>query len=452
MPETTKQLAAFAIRPEAGLPEAVAHEAKRALVNWLGCALGGTHHPSTEIALAATAAVSGDDGATVLGRRERLGGLDAAFANCFASSANAFDDTHLATVIHPTGPVASALLAAAEGRPVSGRAFLEALALGIEVECRLAMMLVAPPAEAELGWYLTGTTGGVGAAAGVARLLGLDLQRTAWAFGIAASQASGIRQNHATMCSGFVPGLAARAGLWAGLLAARGFTSSARAIEGPSGFAELFSRQAHLPAATEGLGTRWEILENAYKPYPCGIVIHPVIDACLEIASEPGFDASKVTAVRLGVDPLCLRLCDRPEPPGAQEAQVSLQHWTAVSLVRAAAGLAEGSEDAVADPAVQRVRGLVAAGPDDRIARDGALVVVETADGKRRERRVEHAIGSLARPMSDAALNEKFRDQAVPVLGADGATELLEAAWAVGGLADASELARLARPAGRRSR
>ena len=447
MIETTKLLSEFAVRPEADLPETVLHEAKRSLVNWLGCALGGARHPTMEIALGATAPHSGGD-ATVLGRAERLGALDAAFANCLASSANAFDDTHLATVVHPTGPVAAALLAAAEGRAVSGRDFLEALAIGIEVECRVAMMLVAPPAEPELGWYLTGTTGGIGAAAAAARLLGLDVERTIYALGIAAAQASGFRQTHASMIVAMVPGVAARAGLWAALLAEKGYTSTSAAIEGGSGFAELFSRKAHAPAATDTLGAEWEILANAYKPYPCGIVIHPVIDACLEIAAEPGFDQTAVAAIRLVVNPLCLRLCDRPEPPGAQEAMVSVHHWTAATLARGRAGLAEGTEAAVADPEILRLRALVETAPDDAIGREGALVTVEMADGSRHEVRIDHALGSLERPMSDVDLDEKFLVQAVPVLRAEGAAGLLTAGWSVAGLADAGELARLARPAG----
>ncbi len=445
--ETTKLLAEFTTRPDAALPDGVRHEGRRALVNWLGCALGGARHPAMGIAVGATAPHSGGD-ATVLGRGERLGALDAAMANCLASSANAFDDTHLATVVHPTGPVAAALLALAEGRNVSGGAFLDALAVGIEIECRVGMMLVAPPAEAELGWYLTGTTGGIGAAAGCAHLLGLDVERTMAALGVAAAQASGFRQTHASMIVALVPGLAARAGLWAALLAEGGYTSTPAALEGTAGFAELFSRRAHLPAATEGLGVTWEILANAYKPYPCGIVIHPVIDGCLEIAGEAGFDPDAVSQIRLAVNPLCLRLCDRPTPPGAQEAMVSVHHWAAAALARGKAGLEEGSETAVAAADIQRLRALVETAPDETIGREGALVTVETNNGQCHERHITHALGSLERPMSDAQLDEKFTIQAVPVLGAGPAEALRVAGWGVDDLADAGALARLARPAG----
>lgn len=447
MVETTRALAEFVL--EAGiddLPESVRREGVRSFLNWVGCALGGARHPAVEAALAAAREFASERRATVIGRGPLLGPLDAALVNCLSSSAHAFDDTHLATVTHPTGPVAAALLALAERQSVSGRDYLLALVLGIEIECRLSNMLVVPPAEGQVGWYITGVTGGIGAAAAGARLLGLDLQHTIWALGLAALQASGFRQGHGTMATAFVPGHAARCGLWSALMAAQGFTCSDRILEGPKGFAEVFAPRAHLAAATDDLGASWEILSNAYKPYPCGIVIHPVIDGCLEIARQPGFDADAIARVRLGVHPLCLTLCDRPVPMNGQSAQVSLQHWTAAALVRAAAGLAEAGDDCVSDPFVQGVRARIEATADTGVGRDGAVVRVEMQDGTVHERRIEHGIGSLRQPMSDADLEAKFREQARSVLREAEAGELIALCRRLPEIEDMAEIARRSCP------
>jgi len=445
-PETTRLLAEFIVgRRIEPLPETIGQEAVRAFLNFVGCALGGARHPAVEHTLAVARAFTGGDRVSLIGHRARLGVLDAALVNCQSSSAHAFDDTHLATVVHPAGPVAAAILAQAERTPVSGIDFLTALTLGIEIACRLAAALTVPPAEGQVGWYLTGVTCPVGTAAGVAHLLGLDAERTACGLGIAASQSAGFRQTHATMCTSLIPGMASRAGYWAALLAESGVTCSARVFEGPRGFAEVFAPKAHLAHATDGLGERWEMLDNVYKPYPCGIVIHPSIDGCLEIARTPGFEASAIETVRLGVHPLCLVLCDRPDPPDAQVAQVSLQQWAAAALVRRAAGIAEGSDACVGAPEVRAVRTRVIAAPDESVGRDGAVVRVEMQDGTVHERRIEHGIGSLDRPMSDTELDAKFLAQAEMVLPAGRARELLALCRRLPELDDAGEIGRRAR-------
>jgi 2-methylcitrate dehydratase PrpD len=443
MPAATRTLADFIVDTRfPHLPEVVRREGARTFVNWVGCALGGCGHEAVTIAVAAAEEFSGQQRASVLGRGRILDAINAAFVNCLASSAHAFDDTHLATVTHPTGPIAAVLLALAERGRMTGEAFLTALVLGIEVTCRLSTALLVPPARGQVGWYITGVTGGIGAALAAARVLGLDRQRTIWALGLAAAQAAGFRQTHATMATSFVPAHAARCGLQAALLAARGFTCSDQILEGPHGFATVFAEAPYLATATDGLGTRWEALANTYKPYPCGIVIHPAIDACLQIVQEAVLAPETLTRVRLGVHPLCLTLCDRPAPANSHEAKVSLQHWTAAALVRRAAGLAEGTDACVHDPVVRAVRSRVEAVPDASVGRDGAVVRLECTDGRVLETRVEHCIGSLARPMTDAELEAKFMGQALEVLPDAAARTLLQLCWRLEGLDDVAEVAR----------
>ncbi len=444
----TRQIAEFVIgATPSDMPEAVRAEAVRAFVNFVGCTLGGATHDAVERTLRAALPFTGGPPVSVIGRGVRLGPLDAAMVNCQASAAHAYDDTHLASVIHPAGPVAAPLLAEAELRKVSGEDVLAAFAIGVEVSCRIAAALTVPPAEGQVGWYMSGVASPIGAAAAVARLRGLDLQRTIWALGLAASQSAGFRQTHGTMCTSLIPALASRAGYWAALLAEQGVTSSDEALEGPRGFADVFAPKAHLPHASADLGQRWEMLANMAKPYPCGIVIHPSLDGCLEIAREPEFEAGAVERIELGVHPLCLTLCDRPAPPDSQLAQVSLQHWAAAALARGAAGIPEGSDASVADPAVLALRARIDARPDPSVGRDGAVVRVRMRDGRMFERRIEHGVGSLERPMTDAELDAKFMGQATLALPEAQGRDLLALCRQMPTLDDAAAVARGGVPA-----
>jgi 2-methylcitrate dehydratase PrpD len=272
---------------------------------------------------------------------------------------------------------------------------------------------------------MTGLTGGIGAAAAVGTLLGLDEEHLVWALGIAAVQAAGFREAHATMCSGFVPAQAGRSGLVAALLAARGFTCSERSLEAPKGFSGVFAAPANLDAATDRLGQHFEMLANAYKPYPCGIVIHPAIDACLDLAGAPGFDAAAIAKVELRVHPLAIELTGRPEPRTGLDAQVSLYHWVAATLLQGAAGLAQGDDACVRDPAVIALRRRIVATGDPALGRDEAKACLVLADGSSRTTHIRHSRGSLDRPLTDRELDDKFRLQAVLAMPAARADALL---------------------------
>ncbi len=447
----TAELAEFALAPTA-FPSNVSAAGVRSFVNIIGCALGGVHHPASDLAFDVNTEFAGAPVAALIGRKQRVDVLSGAYLNSLAASAHAFDDTHLSTVLHPAAPVVSALYAlvdrqrsrdvasSATSEPISGQAFLEAFTLGIEIQCRLGVALLLPPAEGQVGWYASGIAGGVSAAAASARLLGLSAEQTRWAIGLAANQASGFRQTHGSMCTSFVPAHAARCGLHSALLAARGFTSSDAALEGSNGYFDVFAPRANPAAAIADLGQSWHVLDNAFKPYPCGIVIHPILDACLALARHRSFDASEVKHVRVEVNPLCLTLCDRPAPANSQWAQVSVQHWTAAALVRGRAGLAEGRDDCVHDPAVVALREKISTQGDPAIARDAGVLVIEMINGEHLEERVDHCIGSRERPMRDEELSDKFLGQAIPLLGGTQARELLERCWSIRDVPSMAEL------------
>ncbi|HEX6722387.1 MAG TPA: MmgE/PrpD family protein, partial [Burkholderiaceae bacterium] len=335
-PPITQILAHFvATHPSRGWTDAVDHEAHRTFLNWVGCAVGAADHDAMRAALAGIRMLQPAPQATVLGRHDRVDMAGAALLNGISSHTFDFDDTHLKTIIHPAGPVASAALALAEHLGTSGRALIDAIVLGIDVSCRIGNMVY--PDHYDRGWHITGSTGTLGAAAACARLLTLDEQRTAMALGIAASQPLGLREQFGTMTKPFHPGGAARAGLLSALLAKHGFTASARALEAPRGFAQVVSTKAAWHEASDELGQRFEISFNTYTPFACGIVIHPSIDACVQLR-ERGVKPEDVVRIELKVHPLVRELTGKKEPADGLSAKFSVYHGCAAGLTFGRAG------------------------------------------------------------------------------------------------------------------
>ncbi len=442
-PPVTQILACFvAEHPSRGWSDAVDHEAHRTFLNWAGCAVGASRHAAAEAALAAVRMLEPAPQAAILGRCERVDMASAALVNGIASHTFDFDDTHLRTVIHPAGPVASALLALAEVTGATGRELIDALVLGVDVECRIGNMMY--PEHYDRGWHITGSTGTLGAAAACARLLGLDAARTAWALGIAASQPIGMREQFGTHTKPFHPGGAARAGLTSALLAKNGFTASPKAIEAPRGYAQVVSTKCDWREITEGLGERFEISRNTYKPFACGIVIHPTIDAAIQLRSR-GVKPEEVERVELRVHPLVLELTGKKEPQDGLQGKFSVYNGFALGLVFGRAGEGEYTDAITRRDDMVALRRKVNATPGGKIAEAAADVTVHLKGGRTEHVFVEHAIGSLERPMSDADLEAKFRGLAEPVIGKDKAAALIAACWQLGEARDVSAVIREAR-------
>lgn len=443
-PPVTRTLARFvAGHPSRKWSDAVEHEAHRTLLNWLGCAVGASRHEAADAVLAAIETLQPAPQATVLGRDKRVDMASAALVNGITSHVFDFDDTHLKTIIHPAGPVASALLALAEVHDAPGRDVIDALVLGVDVACRMGNAIY--PDHYDRGWHITGSTGMLGAAAACARLLRLDESRTAMALGIAASQPAGLREQFGTMSKSLHPGAAARVGLMAALMAQHGFTASARALEAPRGLAQVISPKYTWSEFTSELGERFEISFNSYKPFACGVVIHPCIDACAQLRAR-GVRPDAVERIEMRVHSLVLELTGRKEPADGLQSKFSVYHGCAVGLIFGRAAEEEFS-DAVARRAdVVALRGKVFATVDDRIDEAAADVVAVLSDGRREHVFVEHAIGSLQRPLTDPGLEEKFHGLVDPVLGQARANELVEACWKLGARGSTRALAALARP------
>jgi len=435
----TRTLASYLIASRLeDIPEDIRHESRRSLLNLIGCAVGGSREAPVETALRALQPYFGKPSAGLLARAERMDPLHAALINGISSHVFEYDDTLPKNYIHPSPPVASALFAYASANRVSGTDFIHAFLLGFETEARIGNAVY--PAHYEAGWHITATAGVFGAAAAIGKLLGLSQQQMIWALGLAATQASGLRENFGYMAKSFHAGHAARNGYASAILAQSDFTAGPHSIEGPRGFAAVTAATYDLSKITNGLGTEYQIRDNAYKPYPCGLVVHPTIDGCIELHQEHHPAPGEIKSVRVRVAPLVLDLCNKKDITRGLEGKYSIYHSTAVGLVRGKAGLQEYTDAAVNDAAVKQVRERVTAISDASITEDQSHIEVELADGRKLVKFVEESIGNLRRPLTDKQLEDKLRDQASFVLPGPQIEKLIELCWKIDTLDDVGVL------------
>jgi 2-methylcitrate dehydratase PrpD len=446
IPHVTKILADYIVSARyEDLPANVRKEGLRTLLNWVGVAVGGSHHETIDIAVDALAPFSGPSQAAILGRHERFDVMNAAFINGVSSHIFDYDDTHLKTIIHPAGPVVSAILALAEYRPIDGRSFLNALVLGVETECRIGNAVY--PDHYDRGWHITGTAGVFGAAASAGKLLGLSEQQMIWAIGLAASQPVGLRESFGSMNKSFNPGRAASNGLFAAFLASKNFTSSNQMIEAKRGWANTISTKQDYKEITEGLGERYEALLNTYKPFACGIVMHPAIDAAIQLRNQYQIKPDQIDTINLKVNPLVLELTGKKTPTTGLEGKFSIYHAVAVAIVQGAAGEKQFSDRAVQDPTVVALRTRVAPVVDSAVKPEQVEMSMTLKDGRQLEKTIQHAIGSLEAPMTDHDLETKFTDLADGILKPDEIRKLIGLCWEIEKLSSAGDIAKAAVPA-----
>lgn len=426
--QITRTLASFVCATRTSdLPPSARQAAIRALVNIVGCCIGGAGHEIVETAARALMPYAGAQTTTVLGRNARTDPLTATMLNCLSSAAYSFDDTHAQALLHPSGAVATALLALAEPHRISGPSFLLSMILGIDVAARVSKAVSVAPARGNIGWSQTGIAAGIGAAVAAAKALSLTEQQTVWAIGMAALQASGFRAAHGSMSATLIFGHAAQSGLRAAILAQQGFDGPPAPLEGQYGYFSLYAQEAHLAHLTDDLGQRFEVESLTYKPYPCGAVIHPSLDAALHwFRSNPKICAGEIEQVHLQTHPSAMALGFRRHPANVLEAKVSLFHWVAAALAFGRAGVAEGQLEVVNDPRIVGLRERMQVQTDDSVSSDAAIITVVRKHGEKQVVRVDHCKGSLMRPMSDADIDEKFESQARLRLSSDDAAALLK--------------------------
>ena len=439
----TRDLAKFIVSTRFDdIPETVRHEAKRTLLNWIGCAVGGCHEEAVSNVVTALAPFSGPGQATLFGRTERMDILNAALVNGISSHVLDFDDTHPETTIHPAAPVAPAIFALAEHGPVSGRDFLLALVIGVETECRIGK--AAAPAHYEAGWHITGTAGVFGSAAAAGKLLGLNEQQTSWAIGLAAAQPVGLVEMFCSMAKSYHPGRSAQNGLTAGLLAGRGFTASEQGLEGKFGWFNVLAGERKFAALTDN---SWQILENTYKPFPCGLVLHTAVDGCLQLCERERTMPQMIARVDVAVHPRVMQIAAIRQPRTGLEGKFSIYHAAAVALVEGVAGERQFSDEVVLAPTVIDLRRRVNATVDPSLAKDQARISVLKQNGDISSAFVEHAVGSLENPMSDRMIEDKFLSLVDGILSPAKSRFIIDACWQADALADAAEIAASCVPA-----
>lgn len=423
-PPVTERLAEFAAAPVALGPAAKA-AARMTFANAVGVMVGGSRDDAFAKALATLAAVgtTGTSGqCTLWGRSERSSMTAAALLGGVAAHVQEFDDTDLRTVIHAGAPVVPAALAVGEQVGATIGEVVEAVAVGVEITFRIGRGLGST--HFARGWHITGTTGRFGAAAAAGRLLGLAPAQMQMALGIAATEAAGVQAAFGTMTKSFHAGKAAYDGVEAALLASFGFTSAPDAIEGRRGLAQVMSDDPDVAAMLTDLGYTWELEQNALKPYACGIVSHPVIDAGIALR-RAGVRAADIEKVRLRTNPVVLDVMGIADPQDGLQSKFSVYHCLAVGVIDGAGGPDQFSDERAQDAAIANLRSRTSVELDASLRRDECFAYVSGTESH--EVHVEHATGSKDRPLTPEQLEDKVRRLALPSLGPDRANQLIEA-------------------------
>ncbi|MBT4486874.1 MAG: MmgE/PrpD family protein [Rhodospirillaceae bacterium] len=435
----TDRVAAFVARTAwDDIPEVVRHEAKRSLLNYFATAIAGSGEEAMDKSLAVLAPFSGPGQCSLIGRPERVDMALATYLNAMSANIFDFDDTHQATVIHPTAPIAPALFAFAETRACDGKSLLKAFVLGGEMECRIGNAV--SPSHYVRGWHITSTCGVFGAAIGVGNLIGLDEEQYAWSLGHGTAQSAGMVETIGTMSKSISVGNAARNGLLSALMAKEGISGPSDPLAGERVYLSVFSDQATVSELTDGLSEIWEIAKNTYKPYPAGIVLHPVIEGCIRLHHETGLRAEDVVAVEVTAHPLLRERADRPDVTTGRLSQVSAQHAIAIALRRGSAGLTAFNDAAVAETRRDDIRPQVTFIDDADRAIESVHMIVHTRQGQSHTIEITTAKGGPANPMTDGELEEKLAELAA-YRGFDGNIRAIsDAVWSLDGTEDAAEV------------
>ena len=427
------------------IPERAREAAAMAVADTVGVALAGSIEPAAR-AVRDAISLSAEAPCSVWGVSGRASAADAALANGTAAHALDYDDMCFVSLAHPSAPLVPAILAAADLAGASGRAVLDAYVVGFEIQARLGRLM--NPRHYERGWHCTSTLGAISAAAGAARLLQLDAARTAHALAIAASSASGLKENFGTMVKPLHAGLAARDGVLAALLAKGGLTGSAKAFEGPQGFLHAFdSAGVDLAGVTSDLSTRWEILDTGItvKLYPSCAGTHPTLDAVLDLRARVGFTAADVVRIEVAVDRIAPTILIHDRPATGLEAKFSMPYCVAAAVLHGRVGLETFDDTAVRDPEVTALLPRITMRVDPAFdngapALTQSRVRITLRDGREVGAAADGARGYPEKPASAAELTDKFMSCAQRTLPRSASERALEILRRLASLRDVQEL------------
>jgi 2-methylcitrate dehydratase PrpD len=426
------RLAEFAVKTslEECPPETVAR-ARLAALDTLGVMLAGVGEPVARAVRSVARAEGGTRLAMVFGTRLVTAPGWAALANGAAGHAHDFDDTNFALMGHPSVPLLAAALAAAEAEMADGRLVVLAYILGFEVSAALGRAL--NPEHYTRGWHATSSIGTLGCAVAAARIMRLDVTQTRHALGIAASHASGLKENFGSMTKPYHAGHAARNGILAAQLAREGLTASESALEGKQGYVAAFGGARRLEPALDDLGRVWQLLASgiAVKPYPSCALTHSAIDALVELRARHGLRAPEIAAIEVGVNRVVPDVLAHTHPTTALERKFSMQFCAAAALADGRVELASFEDGPVRDADVRRLMERVTmvvdpALPDGLEQHAWTRVTVRLADGRTLASPARGAQGHPDQPLGPDALRAKFLACATRAIPRDEALGLAD--------------------------
>ena len=412
-------------------PSEAVGRVRRAALDTLGVMLAGATEPVARIVRRVVRAEGAIALATVVGTTLKTSPGWAALANGAAGHAHDFDDTNFALLGHPSVPLLSTALAAAEAEMGDGRALVLGYVVGFEVDVALGTAL--NPDHYTRGWHTTSSIGTLGCTAAAARIMGLDVVQTRNALAIAASHASGLKENFGSMTKPYHAGHAARNGILAAQLAREGLTASETALEGRQGYVSAFGASHGLDQALEGLGRSWHLLGSgiAVKPYPSCALTHSAIDALIELRAEHRLRPRDIAAVQVGVNRVVPDVLAHPRPTTALERKFSMQFCAAAALVEGRVDFGSFTDGEVANPEMRELMGRITMVVDPGLPEGveqhaWSRVTVQLRDGRTLSREARGARGHPDTPLSDAELREKFLACATAVLSTDEAEGVAE--------------------------
>lgn len=438
-PTLTDEVAAFITATGyTDLPAEVVRLTKRMLIDGTAVMLAGPLEESHRVLTAYLRGQGGPPQATVLGAGFAAPAQFAALANGLAGHAHDYDDTQLSTapsrvyglLTHPTTPVLGAVYPLAELLDVSGRDLMLAFAVGVEVECKIAEAI--HPQHYQQGFHSTGTIGAFGAAAAAAKLLGLDTTQVKHALGLAAAQASGIRANFGTMAKPYHAGRASQNGVVAAQLAQAGFEADPTALDGRWGYFQVAGGGADAEYLSGKLGNPWAVVTPgvSIKPYPCGSLGHPSMDAMLDLVLEHDVRPEQIREVRLATNQMVLDPLRYNEPEDALQAKFSIPFALGILALERAAGIQQYTDATVQRPDVRAMMAKVRPYRDPAIEALGfdlirSRVEIALTDGRVLTKDASISRGTPQRPFTDAELRAKFLDCTAHLLPVGHADDLL---------------------------
>lgn len=445
---TTEQIARFVVETNySSIPGEAVGVAKNAILDGLGVMLAGATEPAGKIIVQHVKELGGVPQAGVVAHSFKTSAPQAALANGTMAHALDYDDVIILMMGHPTVTVLPVVLALGEMHHDTGRNVLEAYIIGVEVEARIGSGIGRR--HYAVGWHSTATLGTLGAAAAAAKMLGLGVMETRIALGIAASEASGLRQNFGTMTKPFHAGNAAKNGIVAAMLAQKGFTADESILENPFGFCRVLGGEGeyNLELMTKSLGNPFAIIKPGLdmKPYPCCRFTHRCIDAILRIIEEHHPAAEEVAEVVCQTGPESPQVLIHHRPKTPLEGKFSMEYCMARALLDGEIRIGQFTEEKVLEPRVQellqRVKYVHPEGAERQ--RLPEVVTVRRHNGKQYSQEILAAKGAPENPLTIAELKAKYRDCASLVLPLEATERSLEMIDHLEEIRDITELAEL---------